>query len=117
MTPTLLKHVYHDKGETIFAEGDVADNAYFVEEGTVDIVLTDKRGKDKVINTVTSGEFFGEMALVDDKPRSATAVVKDDTACVLITKEEFKRHLNNVDPFTQVLLKLLTKRLRAALTR
>ena len=37
--------------------------------------------------------------------------------CVLITKEEFKRYLNNVDPFTQVLLKLLTKRLRAALTR
>ena len=89
MAPTLLKHVYHDKGETIFAAGDTADNAYFLEGGTVDIVLRDKRGKDKVINTLTSGEFFGEMALVDDEPRSATAVVKEDTMCVVITKEEF----------------------------
>ena len=106
MAPTLLKHVYHDRGETIFAEGDVADSTYFLEMGTVDIVLKDKRGKDKVINTVGTGEFFGEMALVDDQPRSASAVVREDTMCVLITKEEFKRHLNNVDPFTQVLLKL-----------
>ena len=117
MSQALLKHVYHDRGDTIFAEGDIADNAYFLEMGTVDIVLRDKRGKEKIVNTVGTGEFFGEMALVDDQPRSATAVVKDDTMCVLITKEEFQRHLNNVDPFTQVLLKLLTKRLPAALVQ
>ena len=111
-----LKRVYHDKGDTIFSEGDVADNAYFVEEGVVNIVLKDKRGKRKVIAHVTSGEFFGEMALIDDQRRSASAVVKKETMCVMISKDEFRRHIKGVDPLTQALVNLLTKRLRTAMS-
>ena len=56
-------------GETIFNEGDVGDAMYVVLEGVVDIVH-----KGKAIDHVETGSIFGEMALIDDEPRSASAI-------------------------------------------
>ena len=53
-----------------------------------------------------------EMALVDDEPRSATAIAKDPTTCVIVVRQEFGERLENSDPLTRAMLKLLVKRLR-----
>lgn len=102
-----------DKGETNFEAGDAAEFAYVIQAGSVSIVVT--RGGDKlVLDTLGAGEVFGEMALVDDEPRSAAAVVEEPATCILTTRADFEERLRRSDPLTRSMLGLLTKRLRKA---
>ena len=61
-------------GDEIFAEGDPAEDAFVIDSGEVDIVK-EVDGEPVVLARLGAGEIFGEMGLVDDKPRSATASV------------------------------------------
>lgn len=74
----------YEAGEIVFNSGSVALEMYVVKKGEVDIIYNDQ-----VIETLNPGEFFGEMALIDDKPRSATAVAKTECQLVSIDKERF----------------------------
>ena len=111
MAEAVLNRQSFKAGQTIFEKGEAPHFAYIVQAGAVDIVVKDD-GNDVMVDTITAGEVFGEMALVDEQPRSAWAVAKQATTCVLITKEEFQKRLAKVDPLTRSMLMLLTKRLR-----
>ena len=111
MAEAVLNRQSFKAGQTIFEKSDAPHFAYIVQAGAVDIVVKED-GNDVVVDTLTAGEVFGEMALVDEQPRSARAIAKQATTCVLITKAEFERRLTKVDPFTRSMLMLLTKRLR-----
>ena len=63
-------------GEALFQEGDQGDRAYVVQEGNVDIVKNGVDGE-VILGTVEKGGIFGEMALIDDQPRMATAIAAD----------------------------------------
>jgi CRP-like cAMP-binding protein len=102
-----------EKGSVIFSVGETGDEAYVIRSGTVDIVV-EKQGAQEVVETLGQGDFLGEMALVDEEPRSATAVARDDVTCAVFSKEEIDRSLENSDLLTYALVKLLTKRLRKA---
>ena len=65
-----------------------------------------------VVSLLEAGAIFGEMALIDESPRSAGVRVKDAANCILITRQEFERRLENSDPFVRSMLKLLAQRLR-----
>ena len=66
------KEVTYKAGDTIFTVGDEADELYIIEQGEVDIRLGNR-----LLATLDENAIFGEMALIDDKPRSATAVAAD----------------------------------------
>ena len=100
-----------EEGEVIFSKGDEPDYAYLIQSGGVDIVL-EKDGRTIHIDTLGEGEFFGEMALVDDEPRSATATAIAPTTCVKIARRDFLERLGNSEPLTRIMLELLVKRLR-----
>jgi len=74
----------YEAGEIIFTSGSVALEMYVVKKGEVDIIYNNQ-----VIESLNPGEIFGEMALIDDKPRSATAVAKTECQVVPIDKEKF----------------------------
>lgn len=100
-----------ESGEIIFNEGDPGDAFYIIEEGKVD-VLKDIGGVQKVLATLSRGEFFGEMALIEGEPRSATVKVKENASLCVITKTNFN-YLMKMSP--SILLKIMTflsKRLR-----
>ncbi len=101
------------KGTTIFKSGDEASEAYLLQNGSVDIVK-ERDGMENVIETLSRGDFLGEMALVDNARRSATAVAREDVTCAVFSKAEIDRSLENSDLLTYALIKLLTKRLRKA---
>ena len=74
-------------GETIFRAGDPGDGFYLVESGRV-IISAVVGAESRPLATVNAGEFFGEMALLDDAPRSATATAEVDTRAFCIGREE-----------------------------
>ena len=95
-------------GDVIFSQGDEANLMYFVKSGTVEIVL-----QGNTIETIEEGGIFGEMALADNSPRSATAIAKDEVSLVSIDEEGFEQHVNTTPFFALQVLKITTKRLRS----
>ena len=76
----------------IFSQGDAADCLYKVEKGMVGIFINYKEPNEKMIATVQKGEYFGEMALIDDTVRSATAVAMDEKVTLAFyPKSEFEK--------------------------
>ncbi|HAV22535.1 MAG: hypothetical protein A3G43_06530 [Ignavibacteria bacterium RIFCSPLOWO2_12_FULL_56_21] len=89
LTPRELKEVaaiVHKReyrvGEPVFYQGDPGLGMYIVQEGEVSISIGDKDGQQRELVNLTEGDFFGELALLDESPRSANAVCKVD--CTLI---------------------------------
>ncbi|HEY4612306.1 MAG TPA: cyclic nucleotide-binding domain-containing protein [Bacteroidota bacterium] len=69
-------------GELVFYQGDPGLGMYIIQEGKVAISIEDKDGAEKDLATLSVGDFFGEVSLLDESPRSATALCKTD--CLLI---------------------------------
>ncbi len=106
-----------EAGETMFNKGDLSnDCAYIIKSGSV-AIRSNVGGQDVLIDTLGRGDFVGEMALIDDEPRSATAVTAQDTKCSVVTKQEIDRALSDADLLAYILVRTLTKRLRKTTER
>lgn len=82
-----MRRVHFDAGQRIFAQGDHSDGAFFVVVGTVEINV-DRDGRSFVLQEIGPGGIFGEMGLIDQAPRSATAIAKTDTTCAAYESDE-----------------------------
>jgi CRP-like cAMP-binding protein len=79
----------YGKGQLIFQEGDRAEALFILIEGAVKITVMSLDGEQMVLTTLGPHDIFGELALLDGKPRSATAEVLQDTRVLAITREAF----------------------------
>lgn len=100
-------------GETVFREGELGSTAFIVQSGDVEISRVDN-GKDQVLAVIGTGGIFGEMALIDEKPRMATAKVKGGATIMTITKMMYESKLKSSDPFIRALLRILVQTVRRA---
>ena len=100
---------YLKAGETIFREGEPAKELYVIKSGQVDIQLGNR-----LLVTLEANDIFGEMALIDSAPRSATAVAKTEVALVPISKKDFLTLVSQAPSFALEIMGMLTRRLRAA---
>ena len=104
------------RGEIIFEEGSCGQQMFVINAGGVDI-LKRTRGHDELVGTLGPGEIFGEMALVDNLPRSATAVAAEDgTELVAIDHAHFVYLIGQQPAFALVVLKALSLKLRAQMS-
>lgn len=100
-------------GEIVFKEGEVSRRcAYLVEKGSVDIVKTLQDGTTTVLGTIAPGGIFGEMALIDNKPRMAMARTAEPTTLIIITGQLFEDKLRKADPFIRALLNIFVRTIR-----
>jgi CRP-like cAMP-binding protein len=98
-------------GELLFNEGDKGDAMYLIREGKIKI--TKGRGSDEtVLAVLKEGDFFGEMAIIDGSPRSATATAVADTSLLVIDKETFRNKIKE-NPLIEYVLETLARRLRS----
>jgi len=100
---------YLKAGETIFREGEPAKELYVIKSGQVDIQLGNR-----LLVTLEANDIFGEMALIDSAPRSATAIAKTEVALVPISKKDFLALVSRAPSFAFEIMGMLTRRLRAA---
>ena len=105
-------HVEYEAKDVIFKEGDLGDTMYVVLEGQVDMVFHDAQGETLLVAEIKQREHFGELALIDGQPRSATAVAK--TACRLfrIQRRDFFKLLSKDTGILTHLLVSLTRKVR-----
>jgi len=100
-------------GERVFSEGELGSTAFLVQSGNVEIsrMVDDKF---KVLGIIGTNGIFGEMALIDEKPRMATAKVKGGAIIMTITKMMYESKLKITDPFIRALLRILVQTVRQA---
>ncbi len=84
-----------EAGEIIFQEGDRGDSVCFVLEGTVDIIKGSSPGGEVVIASLPKGRSIGEMSVIDNFPRSATAKARTETSFLTLTQKNFDEILKN----------------------
>jgi uncharacterized membrane protein len=100
-------------GELVFAKGDSGDAMYFVLSGNVGIFLQPEGGADRVdLKDVTEGEHFGELALFDEKPRSASAEAKADCVLLELAREHFVSDIVRSEASVLAILSEMAVRLR-----
>lgn len=109
----LDRRVYRP-GQTLFREGDQAWAAFLIESGEVEILHSAGARHEVVLATVGPGELIGEMGLIDNAPRSATARSVGTTVVQVINQQNFSRLLANAEPGLVALLKVLLRRLRVS---
>lgn len=105
-----------DPGTVLFREGDAGTFLCLLFEGLIEISKDDPAGTRKIIMQVTPGMTLGEMSLIDDEPRSATAIAVQPSTLVVMTLENFTR-LSNDKPtlcakVIRLIARLLSQRLR-----
>lgn len=100
------------KSTVVIHENDPADSLFIIQNGKVKVYCSDKSGKEFIMNTQGEGDYFGELALLDDSTRSASVrTVEKSTFCV-ITKEDFNRVLDEHPNIGKTLIRNLTTRVR-----
>ena len=105
------------KNEVIFKEGDIGDAFYLIVTGSVRISTLVPGVGEEALAILREGEYFGEMALIDDAPRSASAIANDDTLLLHIGKKDFRTLLEQQTDIAYKLLWVFTKTLSARLRK
>jgi len=100
-------------GTVVFAEGDVGNEMYVIQAGKVNITKK-SRDVEKVLVTLGAGAFFGEMAIINQKPRSASAVVVEEARLLVIGPKTFDAMIRGNAEIAVRMIKILAQRLQEA---
>lgn len=103
--------VQFKKGEYIFRQNDHGDCAYLIEKGRVQILIN-KQNAEVPLSIIGESEIFGEMALLDNLNRSASAQALDDCSLIVVSKDQLLDRVHSADTIVRLLVQLLLKRLR-----
>ncbi|MEX0786097.1 MAG: Crp/Fnr family transcriptional regulator [Dehalococcoidia bacterium] len=99
-------------GTVIFREGDPGDALYVVVEGNVRIALLSPHGEEATVAMLGPGEFVGDLALLDGRPRSASAIATEPTKMLVVTRADFTEWLSRRPHAALALLETLSLRVR-----
>jgi CRP/FNR family cyclic AMP-dependent transcriptional regulator len=102
------------RSTTIMAGGDPTDSLYIVLSGRLKVMMSDSEGKEVILSILGPGEFFGEMGLIDDEPRSATVMTIEPCELLSIAKRDIKKSLAENFDMSMAVMRGLVKRLREA---
>ena len=108
-TPKLCKKDAH-----IVTQDEPGDALYIIAQGRVKVTLTGDNGREVILNILKEGEFFGEMSLVDDQPRSANVIAVEDSTVLILKREAFAEHMLKSPKTALNVLAELSRRLRRA---
>jgi CRP/FNR family transcriptional regulator len=100
------------RGETLFRKDDPGSHLYVVLDGAVKIALPGEFGQEALVAIMRPGDFFGELALFDGSPRSASATALEDTRAALLARDDFLAFLETHPAAVRVVLDALTRTIR-----
>src|SRR5918992_4094812 len=110
----LTRERSYPKGSVIVFEDDPGDALFLVAAGQVKVVLIAEDGREVIISVLGEGSFFGEMAVIDEEPRSAHVIAMEDSSLLVLRREDFHARLRHSPEVAISLLKEISRRLRRA---
>jgi uncharacterized membrane protein len=108
----LLKTRRYEAGALLFRQGDAGDAMYLVENGRVSIFVVDEDGEEVRLADLARGDFFGEMAIVENKPRAASARVTEPAVLASLGRDDFLGFVRRNSDVALAMLGALSERLR-----
>ena len=114
MLTTVVTRRSAPRSTTIMAGGDATDSLYIVLSGRLKVMMSDAEGKEVILSILLPGEFFGEMGLIDDEPRSASVVTIEACELLSLAKRDFRKSLAENFGMAMAVMRGLVRRLREA---
>jgi CRP-like cAMP-binding protein len=112
---TFEKHVrFFDQGAVIFREADQGSEMFIIIQGSVEIRKTTGPSSSKILTTLQKGDMFGEMAIIEKQPRSATAVAVLPTRALVLNEKLYDSMLQSNPDFARKMNRVLSERVRRA---
>ena len=102
------------RGDVIVRQGQAGESFFVIVRGRVAVTILSPEGREVVLNTLGEGDHFGEMALLDDSPRSASVVAQERSDLAILSREVFFELLRTNFVLTKALLAAFSRRLRRA---
>ena len=110
----LTRERAYPKGSVILFQDDPGDSLFVLRAGRVKVVLIGEDGREVILGVLEPGAHFGELALIDDQPRSAHVIAMEDAQLLVLRREDFKRRVEANPTVAWALLTELSRRLRRA---
>jgi CRP-like cAMP-binding protein len=110
----LTRERTYPKGSVILFQGDPGDSLYVLRQGRAKVVLIGEDGREVILGVLEPGAHFGELALIDDQPRSAHVIAMEDSQLLILRREDFRRRVEANPTVAWALLTELSRRLRRA---
>jgi CRP/FNR family cyclic AMP-dependent transcriptional regulator len=102
------------RGSVIVFEQDPGDSLFVVRSGRVKVVLLGEDGREVILGILEPGEYFGELSLIDEQPRSANVIAMEESTLMVLRREDFRRRVEEAPSVAWALLQGLSRRLRQA---
>lgn len=103
----------YPKNSVLINEGDLGDSFYVILDGRVKVYVSDEEGKEVILNIQGPGEYFGELALIDSAPRSASVMTLEQSQLSVVSKSDFERCLSENPRIALELIRPLVHRIRS----
>src|SRR5919199_543727 len=110
----LARERRYPKGSVIVFSGELGDALYVIARGRVKVVLLDEDGREVILALLGAGSFFGELALLDEEPRSAHVIAMEGSTLIMLRRADFQACLRQAPELSLALLRELSRRLRRA---
>ena len=104
----------YPKDTVVFFENEEGDFFFTILEGRIKVTILGDDGREVILSVLGPGDFFGEMALLDNEPRSATAIAVEESELLSLHRNDFQTVLNDNKSITSALIRVLSARLRRA---
>ena len=104
----------YPKDTVVFFENEEGDFFFMILQGRIKVTILGDDGREIILSVLGPGDFFGEMALLDNEPRSATAIAVEDSELLSLHRTDFQSVIADNRSIQAALIKILTARLRRA---
>jgi CRP-like cAMP-binding protein len=105
---------HYAKDAVIFFENEEGDFFFMILDGRIKVTILGDDGREVILSLLGAGDFFGEMALLDNEPRSATAIAVEDSELLSLHRTDFQSVLSDKTSIATSLMRILSGRLRKA---
>ena len=109
---TKMRNKKYSKSDIILMEDEVGDTFFIIIEGSVKVTRDSEDGREVILAVLSSGNFFGEISLLDGKTRSANAIALEKTSLMILKRNDFLQLLKEIPQISISLLSELAKRIR-----
>lgn len=110
----LTRERSYPRGSVILFENDPGDSLFIVRSGRVKVVLIGEDGREVILGVLGVGQHFGELALIDEQPRSAHVIAMEDANLIVLRRDDFRKRVESSPMVAWSLLTELSHRLRRA---